>query len=262
MVKRKLKKGFSLIELMVVIVVIGILVAIGLPNFISAQDRAKIASVKANMHTVQTAAETYAVDWDGIYPSMLGLPDDGSTGLVREAIVKNYWKDFKNPFTKEEGPGASYSHVPISPKFLQNCDTKYDESGMQVGQVAYNPSLVYESQLQNANVLTESSSNTYNSGADYYCIYGGANYPGRCVSYMGKTFFLSNNNSKCLGDVGSASTPQAVAAELQPVLGEPPQVPLQQNPGSTSPQAVAVESQPVLGGPPQVTLQHNHGKKL
>jgi type II secretory pathway pseudopilin PulG len=48
---------------MVVIVIIGILVAIALPNFIAAQDRAKLSSVKANMHTVQTMLETYAVDW-------------------------------------------------------------------------------------------------------------------------------------------------------------------------------------------------------
>jgi len=224
MVKRKLKKGFSLIELMVVIVVIGILVAIGLPNFISAQDRAKIASVKGNMHVVQIAAETYAVKWGGIYPSMLGLDTDGSPGLVSEATGENYWKDFKNPFTNQIGPGASYLHVPIPPKFLENCSTKMDESGIQVGQVAYNSSLVYKSQLS-ADMRRESSiSNTYDGGADYYCIYGGANYPGRCVSYKKEPFVLSNDSSKCLGLVTQdviASPPQAVSAVSRAVPAVP-----------------------------------------
>ena len=61
-------KGFTLIELMIVVVIIGVLAAIAIPNFISMQDRAKEGSVKSNMHTVQLAIEDYAVQNDGTYP--------------------------------------------------------------------------------------------------------------------------------------------------------------------------------------------------
>ena len=60
-------KGFTLIELMIVVVIIGILAAIAIPNFISMQDRAREGSVKANMHTAQLAMEDFAVQNDGVY---------------------------------------------------------------------------------------------------------------------------------------------------------------------------------------------------
>lgn len=61
--------GFTLIELLVVVVIIGILASVAMPSFVSAQDRARNASMQGNARTVQTCLEQYAADYNGEYPT-------------------------------------------------------------------------------------------------------------------------------------------------------------------------------------------------
>jgi len=70
LVKTKTEKGFTLIELMIVVAIIGILAAIAIPQFASYRVKAFNSAAKADLHTAQTVFEVFFNDNDQ-YPDTL-----------------------------------------------------------------------------------------------------------------------------------------------------------------------------------------------
>jgi type IV pilus assembly protein PilA len=69
------EEGFTLVELLVVMLILGILAAIAIPSFFNQRDKARDADAKSAARTAQTAAETIQTD-TGDYASMNGTPQD------------------------------------------------------------------------------------------------------------------------------------------------------------------------------------------
>ena len=59
---KRSKGGFTLIEIMIVVLIIGILLAIAIPNFMNARDTSRTKSCIANMKQIDTAKAQYAMD--------------------------------------------------------------------------------------------------------------------------------------------------------------------------------------------------------
>jgi len=74
--RKRIVRSFTLIEILIVVGIVGILSMIALPNFLEAQNRAKIAKAKSHIKVLVDANQIYRVDWNKYPPMAPQIPED------------------------------------------------------------------------------------------------------------------------------------------------------------------------------------------
>ncbi len=121
------KSGFTLVEILIVVVILGILAAIVIPQFTDASTDAKVSNMKSDLQTVRSQIELYKIQHNDTLPTAGGLtfsnamtqytnvagdtasatPADGYMGPYLQKIPTNPWNSKNSVATAATDPGSA-----------------------------------------------------------------------------------------------------------------------------------------------------------
>jgi len=130
----KNNKGFTLIELMVVVLILGILAAIIAPRIIGRTDDARVTEAKVQIKNLETALKLYKLD-TGTYPTteqgLDALIEKPATGVIPKKWREGGYLEVKKiPLDPWDNP-----YIYISPGLHGDCDiVSYGADGVRGGE--------------------------------------------------------------------------------------------------------------------------------
>jgi type II secretion system protein G len=104
----KTRKGFTLVEILIVVVILGILAAIVIPQFTNASTLAKESNLKSNLQTVRAQIELYKLNNKDLPPPV----DTFATSMASDSNGICYLKTMpSNPFTGGSTIGTDWLYT-------------------------------------------------------------------------------------------------------------------------------------------------------
>ncbi len=125
--------GFTLIEILVVVVILGILAAIIVPKFMSRPEQARIVKVKQDILAIQSALDLYKLD-NGMYPTT----DQGLEALIKKPTATPVPRNWKSEGYLQQMPkdawGEDYQYINDNEKIrLFSYGSKGKEGNSEIG---------------------------------------------------------------------------------------------------------------------------------
>ena len=125
-------RGFTLIEILVVIVIIGLLATFLVPNIIKKVDEARVTKAKSDIRSFESALDMYRLD-NGNYPTT----DQGLQALITKPEVDPIPRNWNGPYLKQETLPKDpwgYDYIYRSPgEYVEGTDRQRDYEIISLG---------------------------------------------------------------------------------------------------------------------------------
>lgn len=133
------RHGFTLVELMIVVIILGILAAIVVPQFSEASSDAQMNSLMSNLRVIRGQIELYKLQHNGTYPDLTNFTTkmtqktnpDGSTsgsptlGPYLQRIPTNPYTNTNDVTTDAVGPTKAWYYDQVTGTFKANDSTPH-----------------------------------------------------------------------------------------------------------------------------------------
>ena len=131
-VSSRVRRAFTLVEVLMVVIVLGILAAIVVPQFSSASDDANLASLTTNLQTIRGQLELYKMQHNSTYPMLAGFTAQMTAGTKADGTAGTDFGPYLmnipvNPFsnvntltTEDAGSGKGWYYNQTTGEFRAN----------------------------------------------------------------------------------------------------------------------------------------------
>ena len=120
--RRPLHKAFTLVEILIVVVILGILTAIVVPQFAHATQDAQVGNIQTQLQTIRAQIELFKVNYNGYPPSLVGVEDASFSDLLAAPRGEKYLVTLpmnphnrRNEVVEDPTPVASAAAGPSDP---------------------------------------------------------------------------------------------------------------------------------------------------
>lgn len=128
--RKNMAKGFTLVEILIVVVILGILAAIVVPQFTNAANEARVGNVATQVSTIENQLELWAARNNGAYPDL--------------ATAGETWQDLVDD--------GFFKDIPVTPFDSSDAITAWDSTGAGETNVIYDDTVGWHYDADRGNI--------------------------------------------------------------------------------------------------------------